>query len=177
MMDESASDADIPLAPPSGESGVVTRDATPDDRTSWSRLWRGYNDFYGVAVPDEVTETVWARIVGLDEAVGAKIALLDGRVAGFAVRVLHPFTWGIGPACLLEDLFVDPLCRGRGVARALIDTLLAECSARGWERLYWHTRQDNATARRLYDTYTQADGFVRYSIPIGQQSSFPGRLD
>lgn len=165
-----ASDVDGALDPAAAsESGVVIREAAVADEAAWARLWRGYNEFYGAAVPDEVTRTVWDRILSPDEAVGAKIATADGAIAGFAIRVLHPFTWGVGPACLLEDLFVDPACRGRGVGRALIDALLAECSARGWERLYWHTKQDNATARRLYDTYTEADGFVRYSIPIGRR--------
>ena len=36
--------------------------------------------------------------------------------------------------------------------------------AEGWARLYWVTAADNAAARRLYDRFTQADGFVRYVI-------------
>jgi len=46
------------------------------------------------------------------------------------------------------------------LGRALIDDLVA----RGWARLYWHTRQSNDTARRLYDTYVDADAFVRYRL-------------
>jgi hypothetical protein len=36
--------------------------------------------------------------------------------------------------------------------------------AEGWARLYWMTRADNVQARRLYDRFAQADGFVRYVI-------------
>jgi hypothetical protein len=36
--------------------------------------------------------------------------------------------------------------------------------AEGWARLYWVTRQDNEPARKLYDQFAQADGFVRYVI-------------
>jgi hypothetical protein len=33
--------------------------------------------------------------------------------------------------------------------------------------LYWHTRGNNATARRLYDTFIPADDFVRYVVTVG----------
>ena len=36
--------------------------------------------------------------------------------------------------------------------------------AEGWARLYWMTREDNERARKLYDQFAQADGFVRYVI-------------
>ena len=38
--------------------------------------------------------------------------------------------------------------------------------AEGWARLYWMTKEDNVQARRLYDRFAQADGFVRYVIPL-----------
>jgi len=50
------------------------------------------------------------------------------------------------------------------VGRALIDDLITLARNKGWSRLYWHTHAGNETARKLYDTYTQADDFVRYRI-------------
>jgi ribosomal protein S18 acetylase RimI-like enzyme len=54
--------------------------------------------------------------------------------------------------------------RGRGIGRALIEDLLAQARAKGWSRIYWHTEASNAAARRLYETYTRADEFVRYRL-------------
>jgi len=34
----------------------------------------------------------------------------------------------------------------------------------GWSRVYWHTRQSNEAARRLYDKFAKADDFVRYRM-------------
>jgi len=31
----------------------------------------------------------------------------------------------------------------------------------------WHTRADNAAARRLYDRFVPVDGFVRYALALG----------
>jgi len=36
----------------------------------------------------------------------------------------------------------------------------------GWGYLYWHTQAGNATARRLYDTFTLADDFVKYRVSL-----------
>ena len=36
---------------------------------------------------------------------------------------------------------------------------------RGATRLYWHTRQDNAQARVLYDQVARFTGFIRYAYP------------
>ena len=93
-----------------------------------------------------------------------RIAEWDGQVVGFAVSVLHEGSWTIRPCCYLEDLFVDPDFRGRGIARTLIEDLLQLCHREGWSRLYWHTRDSNRDARRLYDHFAEADDFVRYRM-------------
>jgi GNAT superfamily N-acetyltransferase len=143
---------------------VTVRDAQAEDATAWRALWDGYCAFYRAHVPEEVSATTWARIVDPSMPLGCRLAARDGRVAGFAIHVIHLGTWTTAPICYLEDLFVDPTERGGGIGRTLIDDLLALCRTRGWGRLYWHTEQENATARRLYDRYAPADGFVRYRL-------------
>jgi ribosomal protein S18 acetylase RimI-like enzyme len=78
--------------------------------------------------------------------------------------VLHSGTWTVDPVCYLEDLFVDPEHRGRGIGEALIRDLVATAKSKGWSRLYWHTRNSNAAARSVYDRFTLADDFVRYRL-------------
>jgi GNAT superfamily N-acetyltransferase len=85
----------------------------------------------------------------------------DDAVAGFSVSLLHEGTWVIAPVCYLEDLFVAPGFRGRGIGRMLIQDLVDRARNDGWSRLYWHTRADNP-ARRLYDEFANADDFIRY---------------
>ena len=142
------------------------RDARPTDRDDWLRLWQGYLEFYGTDLDDAVTAMTWNRIIDPVSAVFTRLALVDDTVAGFATCILHPRTWAVEPACYLEDLFVDPERRGSGVGRALIDDLIATGRRDGWTNLYWHTNADNAQARRLYDSYDKADGFVRYRLPL-----------
>jgi GNAT superfamily N-acetyltransferase len=142
------------------------RDIRRADEEGWRRLWAGYNAFYEVTVPAEVTEATWRRLLDAGAPLIGRIAELDGRPAGFSLSVLHLSTWTTTDVCYLEDLFVDPVVRGAGVGRALIRDLIELGRARGWSRLYWHTRAGNARARRLYDQFAQADDFVRYRLTL-----------
>jgi hypothetical protein len=45
-----------------------------------------------------------------------------------------------------------------------MDDLVTICKDNGYCRLYWHTHEDNKTARKLYDQYVKSDGHIRYRI-------------
>lgn len=142
------------------------RAADANDESAWRALWDGYCAFYGVEIPGEVTATTWARVLDPGSAVASLLAFDGERALGFANYVVHPYTWGTQPACYLEDLFVAGEARGAGAGGALIAALLALGRAAGWGRLYWMTREGNATARRLYDRFAERDDFVRYVVPL-----------
>jgi|SRR5665648_172044 len=145
-------------------AALLVRDPTSQDEAAWRRLWAGYVSFYEAEVPDDVTAGTWARLLDPNSGMVGRLAELDGAVVGFTISVLHPGSWTLTPTCYLEDLFVDSQARGHGLGRALIDDLVALGRDRGWSRLYWHARQSNDTARRLYDSYVEADDFVRYRL-------------
>ena len=142
----------------------IIRSAIPADEASWRALWRGYCDFYGAAVSDAVTNHTWKRILDPDSSIMCIVAEVDGQVYGFANCVVHENTWEALPVCLLEDLFVLSSARGHGIGKALIEWLRNAMRAEGWARLHWMTREDNENARKLYDQFARADGFVRYVI-------------
>ena len=143
---------------------TLIRSAVPSDESAWRKLWRGYCDFYGASVSEEVTDRTWKRILDPDSAVMCIVSEFDGQVYGFANCVVHENTWETQPVCYLEDLFVAPSARGHGIGKALIEWLRNAMRAEGWARIYWMTQKDNAQARSLYDQFAQADGFVRYVI-------------
>ena len=104
------------------------------------------------------------------------MAILGDETVGFANYVLHDFTWSDRHICLLEDLYVSAHMRGRGVGNELIEDLVNRGRDEGWARIYWHTREDNVVARRLYDRFGPADGFIRYTIPLhGSVADTPGQ--
>lgn len=145
----------------------IIRDANGGDEAAWRRLWADYLRFYDADLPGAVTSATWNRILDPVSPVSALFAEHGGQITGFAVYVLHEGTWTTAPQCYLEDLFVNAQARGRGTGRALISRLIELGKTHGWSRLYWHTRRDNAAARRLYDQFLTADDFVRYRMVLG----------
>lgn len=144
---------------------MIIRDAMPGDRAAWMPLWQGFLDYYETSLDRAITDHTWTRL--MDPASPMKMRLAkDGGLVGFAIHQHHPSTWVMGDDCYLEDLFVSPAARGQGIGRALITDLQNLARARGWNRLYWHTNEGNATARRLYDSITPADGHIRYRMSL-----------
>jgi GNAT superfamily N-acetyltransferase len=145
---------------------ISIRDPAAVDETAWRELWSGYNAFYETTVQETVTARTWQRILDPASPIFTRLAVVHDCVAGFSTSVLHEGTWVIAPICYLEDLFVAPQFRSRGLGRMLIADLVDRAKAKGWSRLYWHTRESNP-ARRLYDEFGKADDFVRYRLFIG----------
>lgn len=145
---------------------IEIRDAQAGDLADWMVLWDGYCAFYQVDIAVDITTTTWARILDPMNMLTCRLAIVGGNLVGFAHHHTHLTTWDRRPTCYLEDLFTAPSARGFGVARALLDDLVALGKARDWASIYWITAEDNATARKIYDDYAQRDAFVRYSVEM-----------
>ncbi|MCU1370203.1 MAG: family acetyltransferase [Ilumatobacteraceae bacterium] len=138
------------------------RPLVPEDRPAWDPLWQGYLVFYEEELPDEITGLSWARFFDEDEPTGAIGAFVDGNLIGFCHHHFHRSTWATTTYCYLEDLFVSPDSRGSGAGRALIEATADLAAEAGAEKLYWHTRTTNATARALYDQVATHVGDIVY---------------
>lgn len=145
---------------------ISIRSASAADEAAWRALWQDYLTFYDVTLPDEVTAATWARCLDPNHRMHCRLAFDGTALCGFAIHHAHCSTWVLADDVYLEDLFVTGEARGQGVGRALIDDLIALGRAQGWHRLYWHTHRDNAAARRLYDSYCQEDGHIRYRVAL-----------
>jgi len=142
---------------------TVIRPLAKTDRSDWETLWKGYLAFYGTRLPANVSQTTWDRLH--DEAVPmfGLVAENDaGQVVGLTHCIIHLNTWTEQPICYLEDLFVAPSARKLGIGRKLIEAVAEKARSEGWGRLYWMTKEDNETARALYDKVARFVGFVRY---------------
>lgn len=157
-------------------SGLAVRPLAPVDRPAWERLWNQYCDFYQTEVPASTTETTWNRLMDAASPVKGYGAYDgSGNLLGFALTVLHPHTWSPKTLCYLEDLFVAPAYRGRDIGFTLINDLWKRAEQEGWGRVYWHTETTNTAARRLYDRFRPADGYVRYTLTMGAPLSEEGK--
>ncbi len=140
------------------------RSISAEDRAAWQPLWDAYLEFYETALPDAVTDDVFARFVAGESLHGA-IAWSDaGEAIGLVHWLFHPSTWSVTDYCYLEDLYVAPVARGGGVGRALIAHVGDAARAAGASQVYWHTQDSNTTARVLYDSVATYTGHVQYEL-------------
>ena len=141
---------------------TTVRSLQPADRERWNDLWRGYLQFYKHDLPADLTELTWRRL--LDPAHPFQgFAALDGeRIAGIVHFHVHASTWARLGYCYLEDLFVDPACRGQGLGRTLIEAVFRAADEQGAERVYWHTENTNDRAQRLYQQVAELTPFVQF---------------
>jgi len=149
---------------------LVIRAVDAKDFDQWLPLWDAYNAFYGrsgpTALDAAVTRVTWARFFAPGEPVHALVAADAGRIVGLAHYLFHRNTLLVHDTCYMQDLFTVPQARGRGVGRALIEAVAERAKVAGSPRLYWHTHETNAAARRLYDAVAQDTGFIVYRMDL-----------
>ncbi len=110
---------------------------------------------------------------------GDVIALLAGDPAnGLAVLTLRPNVWYDGPVALLDELYVVPELRGRGLGSALLAAAEQVTRARGGELLEINVDGEDLDARRFYERhgYTnsepgETEPLLYYYRELGGRSS------
>src|SRR5258708_2223812 len=78
------------------------------------------------------------------------IAEEDGQPAGFALYFFNYSTWRGRPGIHLEDLFVRPPFRGRGIGKALLTRVAAVAVERQCGRVQWDVLDWNQPAIDFY---------------------------
>jgi GNAT superfamily N-acetyltransferase len=128
------------------------RRAAPQDAAAITEMIHALAEFEQAADQCTVTETqISAALFGDLPTVYGHVAEVDGQIAAMALWFLNFSTWDGVAGIYLEDLFVRPAFRRRGLARALLAALAAECLQRGYTRLSWAVLNWNADAITLYD--------------------------
>jgi GNAT superfamily N-acetyltransferase len=150
-------------------SDIVVTELREADRQCWGELWRGYLDFYETSLPDAIYEHTWQRLLtpGPIYGFGARLGDASAPLIGITHYLFHDHAWSTRQVCYLGDLFVDASVRGTGAGRALIERVAQIARKRDCLRLYWTTKEDNATARLLYDRLAKFNGFIRYDYTPG----------
>ncbi|MCC5839562.1 MAG: GNAT family N-acetyltransferase [Opitutales bacterium] len=91
------------------------------------------------------------HLFGERPAAEVLIAEVDGEAAGFAIFFQNFSTFLGRPGLYLEDLFVDPAFRRRGIGKALLTELARIAVERNYGRLEWSVLDWNAPAIAFYE--------------------------
>jgi len=130
---------------------VVVRDARREDAPAIVALIAALAEFESLPGPDADAA---ARLV--EHGFGARrhfeslVAEADGAIVAYAIFFTTYSTFRMRPTLFLEDIFVHPDVRRRGIATKMMETLRALATERGCGRFEWMVLDWNAGAQALY---------------------------
>jgi GNAT superfamily N-acetyltransferase len=131
--------------------GMLIRRARPDEAALVLSLIRELAEYEGLLHEVEATEQMIAEaLFAANPRLYCDVAEWDGEVAGFAVWFVNFSTFSGRSGIYLEDLFVRPAWRGRGIGKALLSHLARQCVENGWSRLQWSVLDWNTPSIEFY---------------------------
>ena len=131
--------------------GISIRPATPEDVALIVSLVREFAEYEKLERDVVATEQDFhVALFGPRPVIEAVVASVDGAPAGCALFFPNFSTFLGKPGLYLEDLYVRPDSRGRGVGRALLEHLARIAVDRGWGRVEWSVLDWNEPAIGFY---------------------------
>ena len=121
-------------------------------------------------------EQICGTLFGADAKAAALVAFEGQNPAGLAVYFWSYSTFLAKPGLYLEDLFVKPELRGRGIGKRIFEELLRIAKANDCGRFEWSVLDWNEPAIKFYESLgakAQAE-WVRYRLDEEQISQLAG---
>ena len=131
--------------------GLTIKRAVPGDEAPVAAFVRELADYEKLLHEAQAEAADFrAALFRDDPKVFCEIARWDGAPVGFALWFNNFSTFSGRHGIYLEDLYVRPAVRGRGIGKALIAKLAALCVEKKWSRLQWSVLDWNAPSIAFY---------------------------
>lgn len=140
--------------------------ATPDDAATIARLLIDFNnEFESPTQPPEVLEPRLRRLL----AAGDTFAVLAGEPSvAIALVTLRTNVWYDGLVALLDELYVEPSLRSRGIGADVLALMNEECDRRGVSSIEINVDADDVDAQRFYER----EGFSGVDLDSGERAFY-----
>ena len=140
------------------ERHTPIRLARATDAPTFGRLLHAFNTEYGEPEPD--ADTIAERAAPLIESGEVTVLFAGEGPDGFAELRFRPSLYTGALDAYLEEFYVVPERRGRGLGRALLEAAMDHARARGAARIDLNTSEDDVAARALYESagFTNREG-------------------
>jgi ribosomal protein S18 acetylase RimI-like enzyme len=144
----------------------AVRRAGVEDAEAVGRMLHDFNSEYDDFTPGP--EAMGKRIAELLESGDVTVLIGGDRPDGLALLRFRPSLWSESLDCYLEELYVVPDLRGRGLGQALMEAAIETARAEGAGYMDLGTAETDTAARGLYEklgfsnTEGKPDGPVNY---------------
>ena len=142
----------------------MIREIKLKDKEQWGKLYKSYAKFYEVEMNEKILQTVWNWLHDKNHEVEGLVYEVDGNIAGLAHYRRMPSPLRGQYIGFLDDLFVDPDHRGKGIGEKILNELKIISKSRGWNLTRWITRDDNVRAKSLYDRLAEKTTWDLYEL-------------
>lgn len=130
---------------------LAIRPARPGDAGLIFALVRELADYEKLTHEVDASEDmIAAALFGEHPTVFCEIAEWEGAPAAFALWFVTFSTFSGRHGIYLEDLFVRPAFRRRGIGRSLLAHLARRCLREGWTRFQWSVLGWNTPSIEFY---------------------------
>ena len=102
------------------------------------------------------------QIITPGTGIFALLAFVEERALGFANVSATPFAWTGGLILFLQDLYVVPEARGRGLGRSLLQAVYDETDAMGAAQVFWMVDESDSELQAFYARQGIRTPYVRY---------------
>lgn len=126
------------------------RPATPADVPTLVALMTAFYAEAGFPLPETPATRAFAALLADARLGGAWLAEVAGAAVGHTVLTLSFSMEYGGLRGVVDDLYVRPEARQRGVGAALLAAIQQDCEARGVRALHVEIGSESTDARRLY---------------------------
>ncbi|MEQ1515186.1 MAG: GNAT family N-acetyltransferase [Usitatibacteraceae bacterium] len=147
---------------------VLVRKAVEADLGSVALLFDAYRQFYGFKSDREAAVQFLRRRLEMGDSVLLVAEMPNHDIAGFAQLYHGLSSLGMAATMIMNDLFVVPEYRGKGIAVHLLGAAKDEAKTAEIKTLSLSTQADNQVARTLYerDGWILDNDFIHYQATL-----------
>jgi GNAT superfamily N-acetyltransferase len=133
------------------DKNILIRSASEKDVTSIFSLIKELADFEKLSDQIQTNEDeLHKTLFGDDSFVEILVAEYEGKIVGQALFFKNFSTFLGKPGIYLEDLYVKPEMRGKGIGKALLDRIISIAKERNYGRVEWSVLDWNESAIDFY---------------------------
>ena len=132
----------------------------------WIELYHKYAEYYQVDIPKDNFDLTWKWLTSENYPFWGILADLDSKIVGFAHFRSLPSPLDSREVGFLDDLFVLQEYRGKKIGYSLIEKVHQIGKSKNWPYINWITKDNNYTARTLYDKISTKTDWNFYELTV-----------